>query len=170
MTTINQATNTVTAAYSISDGAHSQMLFADDNTLWIGATNCANGVRQNLFAAGNTTQAANYNCLTMFNTSTLATPQIIPAVNQAGAGVAAVPTLYPNTYQTDPYYYGNVGTPQAGGGIAWVQNYHKIYTAYGGQIHSFNTTDGSERDNTNITIQGTALTVVYMDALTNSAN
>jgi hypothetical protein len=169
MTTINQATNTITAAYSISDGAHSQMIFADDNTLWIGASNCANGVRQNLFAQGNTTQAANYNCLTMFNTSTL-TPQIVPAVNQAGAGVAAVQTPYPNTYQTDPYYYGNLGTPAAGGGIAWVQNYHKIYTAYGGQIHSFNTTDGSERDNTNITIQGTALTVVYMDALTNSAN
>ena len=105
----------------------------------------------------------------MFNTSTL-TPQIVPAVNQAGSGVAAVPTLYPNTYQTDPYYYGNIGTPPVGAGIAWVQNYHKIYTAYGGQIHSFNTTDGSERDNTNITIQGTALTVVYMDALTNSAN
>jgi hypothetical protein len=174
MTTINQATNTVSAAYSISDGSHFQMLFADDNTLWIAANQCANGVRQNLFAhQGNTSQAANYNCLTMFNTSTL-TPQIVPAVNQAGNGVAAVPTLYPNTYQADPYYYGDMGAPagtgNGGSGIAWVQNYHKIYTAYGGQIHSFNTTDGSERDNTNITVQGTVLTVVYMDALTNAAN
>jgi hypothetical protein len=160
LTTVNQATNQVKAAYSISDGTHSQMLFADDNTLWIGASNCANGVRQHLFSTGNTSQAANYNCLTMFNYSTL-TPQIVPAVNQ-GATPVTVP--YPNTYETDPYYYGNLG------GVTWVQNYHKVYTAYGGQIHSFNTTDGTERINTNITVQGTALTVVYMDALTNLAN
>ncbi len=40
------------------------------------------------------TQAANYNCLTMFNTSTL-TPQIIPALNQAGPAAAvsrSIPT------------------------------------------------------------------------------
>jgi hypothetical protein len=164
MTTINQATNAVTAAYSISDGAHSQMLFADDNTLWIGSSNCANGVRQYSYVqTGVMSESTNYNCLTMFNTSTL-TPLIVPALTTGQT------VLYPNTYQTDMNYYGNVGTPQAGGGIAWVQNYHKVYTAYGGQIHSFNTTDGSERDNTNITVQGTALTVVYMDALTNSAN
>jgi hypothetical protein len=164
MTTINQATNKVTAAYSISDGSHSQMIFADDNTLWIGSANCANGVRQyNYVQTGVMSENTNYNCLTMFNTSTL-TPLIVPALTTGQT------VLYPNTYQTDMNYYGNVGTPSAGGGIAWVQNYHKIYTAYGGQIHSFNTEDGSERDNTNITIQGTALTVVYMDALTNSAN
>jgi hypothetical protein len=164
MTTINQSTNTVTAAYSISDGPHTQMLFADDNTLWIGASNCANGVRQyNFSQTGVMSENTNYNCLTMFNTSTL-TPLIVPALTTGQT------VLYPNTYQTDMNYYGNVGVPVTGGGIAWVQNYHKIYTAYGGQIHSFNTTDGSERDNTNITIQGTALTVVYMDALTNTAN
>ena len=160
LTTMNLTSQAVTAAYSISDGIHAQMLFADDNTLWIGAASCANGVRQALFATGNTTQAANYNCLTMFNTSTLA-PQIVPAVNQ---GSSAVTTPYPNTYQTDPYYYGSLG------GICWVQNYHKVYSAYGGQIHAFNTADGSERDNTNITVQGTALTVAYMDALTDAAN
>jgi len=160
LTTLNLASQKVTAAYSISDGSHSQMLFADDNTLWIGSQQCANGVRQALFTTGNTTQAANYNCLTMFNTSKL-TPQIVPAVNQ-GANAVTVP--YPNTYETDSYYYGSLT------GVCWVQGYHKVYTAYGGQIHAFNTADGSERDNTNITVQGTALTVVYMDALTNEAN
>jgi hypothetical protein len=143
------------------------MIFADDNTLWIGAANCANGVRQYNFTNGPSkgimSEATNYNCLTMFNTSTLA-PLIVPALTTGQT------VLYPNTYENDMNYYGNVGTPNAGGGIAWVQNYHKVYTSYGGQIHSFNTTDGSERDNTNITVQGTALTVVYMDALTNSAN
>jgi hypothetical protein len=66
LTTMNQATNTITAAYSISDGTHSKMLFADNNTLWIGSQFCATGVRQYLFATGITSQAANYNCLTRF--------------------------------------------------------------------------------------------------------
>ncbi len=159
LSTLNLATNTVTAAYSISDGHHSQLLFADNNTLWIGSQQCANGVRQNLFAQGNTTQAANYNCLTRFDLGAL-TASIVPAVNQ---GSTPVTVPYPNTNQ-DQYYYGSLT------GICWVQNYNKVYTAYGGQIHAFNTADGSEINNQNITVQGTALTVAYMDALTNAAN
>jgi hypothetical protein len=54
--------------------------------------------------------------------------------------------------------------------MCWVQNYNKVYTAYGGQIHAFNTADSSEINNINITVQGTALSVAYMDALTNAAN
>jgi len=157
LSTMSLATNTITGAYSISDGNHSQMIFADDNTLWIGSQQCANGVRQSLFAAGNTTQAANYNCLTRFDLGAL-TASIVPAVVKGGATVP-----YPNTNQ-DNYYYGSLT------GICWVQNYHKVYTAYGGQIHAFNTVDGSEINNVNITVQGTALTVAYMDALTNAAN
>jgi hypothetical protein len=157
LSTMNLATQKITAAYPISDGNHSQFLFADDNTLWIGSTQCANGVRQNRFFNGDTTQAGNYNCLTRFDLTGL-TAAIVPAVNQGGATVP-----YPNE-NLDPYYYGSLT------GICWVQNYHKVYTAYGGQIHAFNTADGSERDNTNITVQGTALTVAYMDALTNAAN
>jgi hypothetical protein len=157
LSTMDLATNTITAAYSISDGNHSQMIFADDNTLWLGSTQCANGVRQNLFAGGNTTQAANYNCLTRFDLTGLSA-SIVPAVVSGGATVP-----YPNTNQ-DSYYYGSLT------GICWVQNYHKVYTAYGGQIHAFNTVDGSEINNTNITVQGTALSVAYMDALTNAAN
>ena len=159
LSTMNLAENAITGAYSISDGNHSQLLFADNNTLWIGSQLCANGVRQNLFAAGNTTQAANYNCLTRFDLTAL-TAAVVPAVNQ---GATAVTVPYPNTNQ-DPYYYGSLTS------MCWVQNYNKIYSAYGGQIHAFNTADGSERDNTNITVQGTALTVAYMDALTNAAN
>jgi hypothetical protein len=156
---MNLATNTITAAYSISDGRHSQLIFADNNTLWIGSQLCANGVRQNLFAQGNTTQAANYNCLTRFDLGALSAA-VVPAVNQ---GASAVTVPYPNTNQ-DPYYYGSLT------GICWIQNYNKVYTAYGGQIHAFSTVDGSEINNQNITVQGTALTVAYMDALTNAAN
>ncbi len=159
MTTVNLASQQVTGAYSISDGFHSQMLFADDNTLWVAAQHCANGVRQALFAAGNTTQAANYNCLSRFDTSKLVA-SIVPAVNQ---GSSAVQVAYPNTNQ-DPYYYGDLT------GLCWVQNYHKVYTAYGGQVHAFHTADSSEINNINITVQGTALSVAYMDALTNEAD
>ena len=157
LSTMSLATNSITAAYSISDGNHNQFLFADDNTLWIGSQQCANGVRQSLFAAGNTTQAANYNCLTRFDL-TAHTPSIVPAVTNGSVQVG-----YPNT-NADLYYYGSLT------GICWVQNYHKVYTAYGGQVHAFNTVDGSEINNTNITIQGTVLSVAYMDALTNEAN
>ena len=159
LSTLNLATNTVTGAYSISDGHHSQLLFADNNTLWVASQQCANGVRQSLFAQGNTTQAANYNCLTRFDLGAH-TASIVPAVNQ-GATPATVP--YPNTNQ-DLYYYGSLTS------MCWVQNYNKVYTAYGGQVHAFNTADGSEINNVNITIQGTALSVAYMDALTNAAN
>ncbi len=62
------------------------------------------------------------------------------------------------------YYYGDLT------GLCWVQNLHKVYTAYGGQVHAFNTADGSEINNYNITVQGTALDVAYMDALTNAAD
>jgi hypothetical protein len=159
LSTMSLATNQITAAYSISDGNHNQFLFADDNTLWIGSQQCANGVRQSLFAAGDTSQAANYNCLTRFDLTAHAA-SIVPAVNQ---GSTPVHVGYPNT-NADLFYYGSLT------GICWIQNYHKVYTAYGGQVHAFNTADGSEINNTNITVQGTVLSVAYMDALTNEAN
>jgi hypothetical protein len=162
LTVIPLATMVPAAPVSISDGTHTKMLFADDNTLWVGSQSCATGARQALAAAGNTTQAANYNCLTMvtLNGTTTPTAQVIPAVNQ---NVPSNPVPYPNTDQ-NLFYYGSLT------GICWIQEFHKVYTAYGGQVHAFNTTDGSEINNVNITVQGTALDVAYMDALTNAAN
>jgi hypothetical protein len=103
------------------------------------------------------------------------TAQIIPNVTPGGS--TTVP--YPNTNQNQ-YYYGDLT------GLCWVESYHKVFTAYGGQIHVFYTggtitdvTDpavgttpsaGSELNNTNLTIQGTVLDVAYMDASTNSTN
>jgi hypothetical protein len=138
----------------ISDGTHSKLLLADDNTLWIGSQSCANGERAK--------QGLNYNCLTSYNTSTGAAT-IIPANVVPGSTNAANQVPYPN--QNDNlYYYGSLT------GICWVQGYHKVYTAYGGQVHAFNTADGSEINNVNIIVQGTALDVAYMDASTNTAN
>jgi hypothetical protein len=164
LTTLNQATNTITGTYSISDGSHSKILFADNNTLWIGSQFCATGERHKLFASGNTTQAANYNCLTMvpLGVSKLV-PQIIPAINEAGSGIPAVTVPFPNQ-NNDQFYYGSLT------GLCWVESFNKVYTAYGGQVHVFKTVDGSEIDNQFVTVQGTALDVAYMDASTDDAN
>jgi hypothetical protein len=152
LSTMNLATNAITGKYSISDGSHSKMLFADNNTLWIGSQFCATGERAKL--------GQNYNCLTrvVLGGATL-TPQIVPNVTPGSATV--VP--YPNQ-NYDQYYYGSLT------GICWVQNYNKVYTAYGGQVHIFSTVDGSEIDNQFVAVAGTALDVAYMDALTDDAN
>ncbi len=144
------STKTVSQTFPISDGTHSKMLFADNNTLWIGAQNCATGER----AAHN----QNYNCLTRYDI-TNKSAGIVPAVTPGTA--AKVP--FPNE-NLDQYYYGSLT------GLCWVESLNKVYTAYGGQVHAFNTADGSEIDNTNITVQGTAMDVAYMDASTNVAN
>jgi hypothetical protein len=159
----------VTGQYSISDGTHTKMLFADDNTLWIGSQFCATGERaaraaQQIAAGQATDQTANYNCLTRVvlptSTSALAT-YIVPAVVQSPTAAVTVP--YPNTNQNQ-FYYGDLT------GLCWVQTFDKVYTAYGGQVHAFNTIDGSEINNVNIIVQGTALDVAYMDAQTDAAN
>jgi hypothetical protein len=149
---MNLATNTITSKYSISDGTHTKMLFADDNTLWIGSQYCATGERQKL--------GENYNCLTrvVLGGSTLS-PQVIPDVTPGGTTVVA----HPNQ-NNDQYYYGSLT------GLCWVQNFNKIYTAYGGQVHVFRTSDGAELDNSFVTVAGTALDVAYLDALTDDAN
>jgi hypothetical protein len=187
LTLLNLSTYKAGAPVSISDGSHTRLLFADDNTLWVASSQCANGVRAaraatELAATGTTDQAGNYNCLTMVTLNGTSTPaaQIVPAVVQnQGTPASAVTVGYPNT-DNNLYYYGSAT------GICWVQSFHKVYTAYGGQIHAFYTggaiTDtrdpaygktpaaGTELNNYNITIQGTVLDVAYMDALTNNAN
>jgi hypothetical protein len=152
---VSSPATAVTGTYSISDGTHTKMLFADNNTLWIGSQLCATGERAKL--------GLNYNCLTRValpSSGSALTASIIPAVTP-GSPTAVVP--YPNTNQNQ-YYYGDLT------GLCWIQYLNKVYTAYGGQIHAFNTADGSEIDNKNIIVQGTALDVAYMDAVTDAAN
>lgn len=144
------ATKAVSSTFNISDGTHTKMLFADDNTLWVGSQNCASGERAN--------KQQNANCLTRYDI-TNAAAAIVPAADP----VAKVTVPFPNE-NLDPYYYGSLT------GLCWVESLHKVYTAYGGQVHAFNTADGSELDNTNFTVQGTATDVAYMDASTNAAN
>ena len=154
LSTLSLASNTVTGQYSISDGNHTKLLFADDNTLWIGSQFCATGERAKL--------GQNYNCLTRFDLGAKSA-QIIPANVVPGSTDTTKQVPYTNE-NGNVYYYGDLT------GLCWVQNLHKVYTAYGGQVHAFNTANGSEINNYNITVQGTALDVAYMDALTNAAD
>lgn len=157
LTTINLAaaasnpSAAITGTYSISDGTHTKLLFADDNTLWIGSQYCATGERQKT--------GQNYNCLTRFDLGAK-TAAIVPDVTP---GDPAHTVAYPNTNQNQ-YYYGDLT------GLCWVQGFHKVYTAYGGQVHVFSTADGSEINNQYVTVQGTALDVAYMDAVTDTDN
>jgi hypothetical protein len=151
LSTMSLATNTITGRYPISDGNHSKMLFADNNTLWIGSQYCATGERAK--------QGLNYNCLTVVTLGgTTLSPKVVPVLTTASPTVP-----YPNG-NNNQFYYGSLT------GLCWVQNFNKVYTAYGGQVHIFSTVDGSEIDNEFVTVQGTALDVAYMDALTDGAN
>lgn len=143
---LDLTSNQVTATYPISDGTHTKMLFGDDNTLWIGSQLCQTGER----TADNLVNG----CLTMFN-------------------------MNDNSVLVEPWY-GDLT------GLCAITNWHKMYTAYGGQIHIYATTDkgittnqgtktkgyyaGSELDNSDVTVQGTAFDVAYMDALSNAAD
>jgi len=49
-------------------------------------------------------------------------------------------------------------------GIAAVTGLNKIYTAEGGQVYIYTTTDGIALDNQYVTVTGTAYDVAYMDA------
>ncbi len=81
------AAMTASAQVPISDGtpgAMSRMILADDNTLWIGMTECTNGERAN--------NNQPYGCLTMVNTSSDAAT-LLP-YNGDATGIAAITGLH----------------------------------------------------------------------------
>jgi hypothetical protein len=55
-------------------------------------------------------------------------------------------------------------------GIAAVSGLHKIYTAEGGQVYIYKTTDGTSLDNQYVTVTGTAWDVAYLDAPSDGDN
>lgn len=57
-----------------------------------------------------------------------------------------------------------------GTGIAAVTGLNKVYTTEGGQVYIYNTSDGTARDNTNVTVNGTAYDVAYMDGASDGNN
>ena len=132
---MNTQAGTLTGTYPISDGTHNKMAFGDENTLWIGSTQCLAG---ETYKKAQATGGTMYGCLTMFNTATNAV------------------TL--DSYKGDAT------------GIAPVIGLDKVYTAEGGQVYIYNTSNMSERDNSNVTVSGTAADVAYMDALSDGDN
>jgi hypothetical protein len=90
LTVVNLSANTASSPVAISDGQPgglSRMIEADDNTLWIGMTECTTGVR---YAAN---PASGYGCLTMYNTSTNTVTLLEPYIGDA-TGIAAVTGLH----------------------------------------------------------------------------
>jgi hypothetical protein len=156
------ATPVVNSSFPVPDGTHTKMLFADNNTLWIGSTYCTGGANGYLASYvspySSTPGSINLNCLAVYQLGSGQTPTVVPQVT------STTPVPYPNT-NNNQYYYGDLT------GICWVQNLNKVYSAYGGQVHAFSTiAPYTEINNQYITVQGTAENVVYMDALTNDAN
>ncbi len=64
LTVFSFTNNQILGTYSIADGAHNKMLFADDDTLFIGSVQCQSGERYHL----DPTSTAG--CLTLFNIGT----------------------------------------------------------------------------------------------------
>ncbi|MHB1936716.1 MAG: hypothetical protein ACYCOR_09030 [Acidobacteriaceae bacterium] len=97
------------------------------------------------------------------------------ATNQKETGCLTLFNLATNSVMVEPWY-GDLT------GLCAVLQWHKMYTAYGGQIHIYATTNvgittlttgysaGSELYNGNTTVQGTAFDVAYMDAITNASD
>ena len=83
-----------------------------------------------------------YGCLTMANISTPSAPTVT---------------------MLEPYLGDATG-------IAAVTGLKKIYTAEGGQVYIYTTTDGTALDNQYVTVTGTAYDVAYMDATTDANN
>ncbi len=48
LTAFSLTSNTISGTYPISDGTHNKMLFADDNTLFVGSVQCQSGERYHL--------------------------------------------------------------------------------------------------------------------------
>ncbi len=80
-----------------------------------------------------------------------------------GYGCLTMYNTAENTVTLEPYL-GNAT------GIAAVTGLHKIYTAEGGQVYIYSTTDGEAIDNQYVTVTGTASDVAYMDATSDADN
>ncbi len=87
---VNLGTNAVSAPIAISDGTHQRMVLADDNTMWVGSSNCQSGERYKQAQAGSSVP---YGCMTMFNTATN-TVTTIESYKGDGTGIAAITTLH----------------------------------------------------------------------------
>jgi hypothetical protein len=148
----------------ISDGTNIEVMAAGNSTYTLNSAVITNGFTGATTPSWNTTLngTTTDNGITWVDIGPVTQAEIIPGITP-NSSAFPVPIQWLNA-NGNPYYYGDLT------GICWVQGLNKMYTAYGGQIHLFGTADGGEHDNSQITIQGTAADVAYMDALTDGAN
>ena len=92
---MNTPADTVAGTYSISDGLHTRMVFADDNTLWIGSSRCNQGPR---YQQSQTGGSQDFGCVTMFNTAT--STATLSSYKGDGTGIAAITGLH-KVYTTE---------------------------------------------------------------------
>jgi hypothetical protein len=95
LTVLNTPSDTISGTYQIADGLHNKMVFADDNTLWIGSSRCDEGVRYQQAQAGANIE---FGCITMFNTSNGSVT--VGPFQGDGTGIAAVTGLH-KAYTTE---------------------------------------------------------------------
>ncbi len=95
LTVVNTPANAIAGSYPIGDGMHNRMVFADDNTLWIGSSQCNQGVRYQQAQTGANVQ---FGCITMFNTS--GNTATIDSYKGDGTGIADVEGLH-KVYTTE---------------------------------------------------------------------
>ncbi len=95
LTILNTPANTIAGTYSISDGLHTRMIFADDNTLWIGSSRCNQGPRYQQSQQGG---SQDFGCITMFNTAN--NTATLSSYKGDGTGIAAVSGLH-KVYTTE---------------------------------------------------------------------
>ena len=92
---MNTPADAIAGTWSISDGLHTRMVFADDNTLWIGSSHCNEGPRYRQSQTGGT---QNFGCMTMFNTANHTAT--LSSYKGDGTGIAAVTGLH-KVYTTE---------------------------------------------------------------------
>lgn len=88
LSVLNTQTGQVSGTFGISDGTHIKMAFGDENTLWIGSTQCLAG---ETYKKAQATGGTMYGCLTMFNTSTNAV--LLDSYKGDATGIAPVTGL-----------------------------------------------------------------------------
>ena len=139
LTVLDLSANAITGTYSISDGMHTKMV--------LDTTTATPAVTTLWIGSQNCEEGERFH------------------QSQSGATVAlgclslfntSTKSVVVDTYKGDLT------------GLTDIQGLNKVYVAEGGQIHIYNAPDGSERDNFNVTVTGTASDVAYMDASTDS--
>ena len=137
LTELNLLTNTIDGTYSISDGSHTKMI--------LDTTTATPAVTTLWIGSQNCEEGERFH------------------QSQSGATVAlGCLTLFNTSTKAIAVdsYKGDLT------GITDIEGLNKVYVAEGGQVHIYNAPDGSERDNFNVTVTGTASDVAYMDAST----